>query len=193
VATSPATSFDLRSVGVNLSMTPRVTYDGEVILDQLVVEKSGLGPSLNIAGQDLPTFTNRRASTTIRLRDGESSMLAGLIQEEDTNSRTSLPGLARVPILGSIFGHSFGNKTSLDVVMIITPHIIRSHELEPGDFKPRPAGTAQNPGISSVPSLLPPGTPPPPALAPPGTGTGWCRFRRSAAPGSRRPHPPPAR
>jgi general secretion pathway protein D len=170
VGTTPTTSFDLRQVGVNLSMTPRVTYDGEIILQDLLVEKSAVGPFVDIAGQSLPTFTSRRATTALRLRDGESSMLAGLLEDEQITTNRGLPGITSLPILRNIFGFTNRTGSQTDVVMVITPRIVRSHEFAPEDFRPRYVGTAQNPGAGTVPTLISPGAPPPPPLAPPGTG-----------------------
>ena len=62
-------------------MTPRVTFDGDVILE-LSVESSTLGADVNIAGQNLPSFGTRKVETKIRLRDGESTLLAGLLRED---------------------------------------------------------------------------------------------------------------
>ncbi len=91
VATQPQVSYTYRQVGVNLQITPRVTYQDEIVL-QLMVEKSGQGQNVDVAGQSLPSFVTRRATTELRLRDGESNLLAGLLKEEDTNTLTSLPG-----------------------------------------------------------------------------------------------------
>ena len=75
-AMNPMTSFTYRSVGVNVAVTPRVTYDGDIILD-LEVESSTKGSDVNIAGQNLPSFGSRKVTTRMRLRDGESNLLAG--------------------------------------------------------------------------------------------------------------------
>ena len=77
-AVNPLTSFQYRPVGVNVEVTPRVTYTGDIILD-LTVESSTKGSDVNIAGQSLPSFGSRRVKTTMRLRDGESNLLAGLL------------------------------------------------------------------------------------------------------------------
>ena len=68
---NPLTSYQYRPVGVILTMTPRVTYENEIILD-LSVENSTVGPPINVAGQSLPTFGTRKVVTRLRLRDGES-------------------------------------------------------------------------------------------------------------------------
>ncbi len=63
-------------------MTPRATFENEIILD-LEVENSTLGPPILVAGQSLPTFGTRKVATRLRLRDGESNLLAGLLREQD--------------------------------------------------------------------------------------------------------------
>ena len=79
-AFNPLTSFQYRPVGVILRMTPRVTYEDEIILD-LEVENSTLGPPISVGGQSMPTFGTRNVETRLRLRDGESNLLAGLLRQ----------------------------------------------------------------------------------------------------------------
>jgi general secretion pathway protein D len=81
-ASIPQSSFNYRPVGINMEILPRVTYDGEIILE-LTVENSALGPSIDVAGQSVPSFTSRKVQTKLRLREGESNLLAGLVREED--------------------------------------------------------------------------------------------------------------
>ena len=95
-AFNPLTSFEYRPIGVVISMTPRVTFEQEIVLD-LEVENSTLGPPILVAGQSLPTFGTRRVTTRLRLRDGESNLLAGLIRREDRRTLRGLPGLLRLP------------------------------------------------------------------------------------------------
>ena len=75
----PAVVVQLPDVGVNIEMTPRVTYEGEIILD-LTVESSASAPNISVAGQDVPSFGSRKVKTRLRLREGESNLLAGLLQ-----------------------------------------------------------------------------------------------------------------
>jgi general secretion pathway protein D len=166
VPTVPQVSYQYQQIGVNLNMTPRVTYQDEIILDPLVVDKSGLGPNMDVAGQSLPTFVNRTASTAMRLRDGESNLLAGLIREEDRELARSLPGISQIPILRSFFGNTTSTSDSSDIIMIVTPHIIRSREITTDDLKPLYVGTSTNLGAGTTPSLISPTAPPPPALGP---------------------------
>ena len=92
-ATIPQSSYTYRSVGVNVEVTPRVTYEGEIILE-LVVENSTLGGSIDVGGQSAPTFGTRKVTTKLRMREGESNLLAGLLREDDRRSLSRLPGAA---------------------------------------------------------------------------------------------------
>jgi general secretion pathway protein D len=145
-----------------------VTYQDEIILENLQLEKSGLGPNLDVGGQTFPTFVTRTAQTTLRLRDGESNLLAGLIRDETQRTATGFPGITGLPILRSIFGNTQDAQDQTDVVMIITPRIIRSHELTADDFKAQFVGVGQNFGSGGVPQLISGDAPPPPGIVPPG-------------------------
>ena len=167
VGVNPLTSFEYRSVGVNLIMTPRVTYENEIILD-LEVENSTLGPSINVAGQALPTFGTRRVITTLRLRDGESNLLAGLLREEDRRSLRGFPGILRLPIIKQLLSANDESIKQTDIIMLLTPRIVRTHELTQEDVDPIFIGTQNNIGVTGPPPLIAraPAVPPTPADAP---------------------------
>ena len=154
IANVPTTSVNYQSVGVNLLFTPRVTYQDEVVLESFRLEKSGLGNNIDVAGQSFPTIVQRNAQGAIRLRDGESTLIAGLLREDDRTVQKSLPGFSKIPILRSLFGNADNQRDQTDLVMIVTPHIVRSHELSPQDLKPLYIGTGQNLGSSAVPPLI---------------------------------------
>ena len=155
VAVNPLTSFEYRAVGVNLLMTPRVTYDNEIILD-LEVENSTLGANINVAGQALPTFGTRRVITRLRLRDGESNLLAGLLREEDRRSLRGFPGILNLPIIRQLFSSNDQSISSTDIIMLLTPRIVRTHELTQQDVSPIFIGTQQNMGVTGPPPLIAP-------------------------------------
>ena len=168
IANVPTTQVQYRRVGVNLIFTPRVTYQDEIILENLQLEKSGLGPNLDVGGQTFPTFVTRTAQTTLRLRDGESNLLAGLIADETRKTSTGFPGITGLPILRNMFGNTQDENNQTDLVMIITPRIIRSHELTADDLKAKFVGVGQNFGSGAVPPLISPDAPPPPGIVPQG-------------------------
>ncbi len=113
----------------------------------------------------LPTFGNREIKNQIRLRDGETSMLAGLIRDDERKSLDGIPGLSDLPLVGRMFGHSQKTSTQTDIVLTLTPHIVRVLDLTEADLRPfrvsRDSGTVTSP-IDIPNSLLPP----PPAAAP---------------------------
>jgi type II secretory pathway component GspD/PulD (secretin) len=129
LATVPSSSFNYKDVGVNIEMTPRVTYDGEIVLDGFSVESSALGASISVAGQDVPSFSSRKVTTKLRLREGESTLLAGLLKDEQRKVLTGFPGIMQMPVLRSLFGQTNDQVSQSDIVMLLTPHIVRTHEL----------------------------------------------------------------
>jgi hypothetical protein len=197
-ASIPQSSFNYRPVGVNIAMTPRVTYEGEIVLD-LTIESSTLGPSISVAGQDVPSFSSRKVKTRLRLREGESNLLAGLLRDDQRKQLTGFPGVINVPVLRSLFGASQDTINQTDIVMLLTPHIVRTHELTANDLAPIYMGTQQNVGLSGPPPLIatPPAEAPPAAPAPnpeatiPGAAQpGPARPPVGAAPGVPPSNPP---
>ena len=148
VAQQPVTSFEYKNVGVNIDITPRVHHDGDVTL-VLKLEISSLGPLF----QNNPTFRSRTVNTTIRLRDGETNVLAGLISDEERTSLTGLPGLASVPVLGRLFSHNRSEGLETDIVMTLTPHIVRQTTLTEEDLRSFSVGTETSPLLFEVPSI----------------------------------------
>jgi type II secretory pathway component GspD/PulD (secretin) len=172
-AFNPLTSFTYRPVGVNIQVTPRVTFEGDVMLD-LTVESSTLGQDINIAGQNLPSFGSRKVQTRLRLRDGESNLLAGLLREEERRTLRGVPGLLRLPILRNLFASNDNEIFQTDIVMLLTPRIVRTQELTLQDVSPIFIGSQQSLGLGGPPPLIAvPGGPDadvPPAPAPPAGG-----------------------
>jgi general secretion pathway protein D len=169
-ANIPQSSFTYKDVGVNIAMTPRVTYEGEVILD-LSLESNNLGPNISVAGQDVPSFGSRRVKTRLRLREGESNLLAGLLRDDQRKILTGFPGLIRVPGLRSLFGATSDEISQTDIVMLLTPHIVRTHELTVEDLAPMFIGTAANVGLTGPPPLIQPPAVEEPAAAQPAPTT----------------------
>ena len=132
---------------MNLDIEPRVTYDGDIIL-KLALEISAKGPDQNVAGQNLPSFFSRKVETRLRLRDGESNLLAGLLRENERKSLKGFPGISHVPILRELFASNDKEIVQTDIVMLLTPHIVRTHALTQKDFAPVFVGTQDNLGLA---------------------------------------------
>jgi general secretion pathway protein D len=147
VSQQPITSFEYKNVGVNIDITPRVHHDGEVSL-QLKLDISAVGPA---GYQGLPTFSSRTLTSVIRLRDGETNILAGLIRDDERSSLSGLPGLASVPILGRLFAHNRNEVTQTDIVMTLTPHIVRRPDLKEDDLRSFLVGGEASPLLFDVP------------------------------------------
>jgi type II secretory pathway component GspD/PulD (secretin) len=167
---NPLTSFNYRPVGVNIQVTPRVTFEGDVILD-LIVENSTLGQDINVAGQNLPSFGSRKVQTRLRLRDGESNLLAGLLREEERRSLRGIPGLLRLPVLRSLLASNDSEIKQTDIVMLLTPRIVRTQELTFQDVSPIFIGSQQSLGLGGPPPLIAAPEPAPSTPVAPGAMT----------------------
>ena len=127
----PITSFNYVDIGVNIEITPHIHHDGDVSLD-LAIEVS------NISGTGfggLPTFGNRSIITTIRLHDGETNILAGLIRDDERVVLEGVPGLSDLPIIGRLFARNELETQQTDIIVTLTPRIIRVLELDESDLR----------------------------------------------------------
>jgi type II secretory pathway component GspD/PulD (secretin) len=188
-AFNPLTSFTYRPVGVNVEITPRVTFEGDIILE-LLIENSALGDGLTIAGQNLPSFTSRKVVTKLRLRDGESNLLAGLLQEGERRSLKGFPYVLRLPVIKQLFSANDNTIEQTDIVMLLTPRIVRTHELTARDLTPIFIGTQQNLALSGPPSPLGQDPADPAAAAAPGAATPGAPPPGATAPAQNPPGAP---
>jgi general secretion pathway protein D len=189
---NPLTSFTYRPVGVTVQMTPRVSIEGDIQL-KLMIESSNLGAGITIAGQELPSFGSRRVETDLRLREGESTLLAGLLQETQRKQLSGLPWVMHLPVIKQLFSNNDNSIQQSDVVMLLTPRIVRSREFSAADLGPIFIGTQSNLGLSGPPPLIgqqaAAAEPAPGAAAAPAPGPGPAG--QTGAPGSV-PAPPAA-
>jgi general secretion pathway protein D len=162
----PITSFNYENIGVNIDITPRMHHDDEVSL-ALRIEVSSISGT-GFGG--LPTFGNRSINTVIRLRDGETNLLAGLIRDEEREVLSGVPGLSDLPIVGRLFAHTKRETQETDIVMTLTPRIVRVLELTESDLLPFRVGRDGDGGGAldlPVPVVIPPANPiPQPGPAP---------------------------
>jgi pilus assembly protein CpaC len=126
VSATGTPSFAYQPYGVGLSFTPTVLNAG---LINLVIkpEVSEIDPTttVTIAGTVVPGLTVRRAATTLELRDGQSFLLGGLLQDSGTTAQDQLPWVGNLPVLGALFRSSQYQKNETDLVILVTPHIVR--------------------------------------------------------------------
>ena len=157
VAQQAITSFNYQNIGVNIDITPRTHHDDDVSLTLKVAVTNISGTGF----QGLPTFGNREINTIIRLRDGETNMLAGLIRDDERQSLEGVPGLIDLPLVGRLFAHSQKTTNQTDIILTLTPHIIRLLDLSEADLRPFRVGRDSLAPIAELP-LLPLEAPKPP-------------------------------
>jgi general secretion pathway protein D len=131
IAQQPVTSYAYQNIGVNLDVTPRMHHDNQVSLALKLEVSSISGAGFN----GLPTFGNRSVTTVIRLADGETNMLAGLIRDDERKVVRGIPGLSDIPGIGKIFAHNDSQMQETDVILTLTPHIIRVLDLSEEDLR----------------------------------------------------------
>jgi pilus assembly protein CpaC len=125
-------TIDYKRYGVGLAFTPTVLSEGLINL-RIEPEVSELDTShpVQVAGVSVPPLIVRRASTTVELRDGQSFVIGGLLQNNSTTDQQQLPWLGDLPVLGSLFRSAAYQKNETDLAIIVTPHIVRP--ISPGN------------------------------------------------------------
>jgi len=134
-------SVNYLDVGLTLNVEPTITLNNEVAIRiQLEVSKLGdLVTSQNSA--QAYRIGSRTASTMLQLKDGENQVLAGLINNEERSSGTKIPALGDLPILGRLFGSGHDENNRTEIVLSITPHLIRNLQRPPASASEFGAGT----------------------------------------------------
>jgi len=122
------TQFQYLDVGVNIDVTPHVHADREVTL-KITMEISSVVGQSSIGGISQPIIGQKKIEHEIRLKDGESSLIGGILDDSQTKSLAGIPGLAQIPILGYLFGQRTQDHSQDETVFAITPHIIRGTTL----------------------------------------------------------------
>jgi len=136
------TQFQYLDVGVNIDMTPTVHYDREISL-KMKVEVSSQNGSSTISGVTEPIFAQRSAEQTIQLKDGEPSLLAGILTRQDTMNVNGTPGLGELPFLKYFFASHDKIQQDDEIVFLIIPHIVRESILTDENTRAIYAGTGQ--------------------------------------------------
>jgi general secretion pathway protein D len=120
-------SIEYRETGVILQVTPHVGADGLVTLD-VAQEVSGVQSEVTTTGIDSPTFSERAVTSRVSIQDGQTIGLAGLISDSDSHGNQGIPYLKNVPLLGDLFGNQNNERTRTELLVLITPHVVRTQE-----------------------------------------------------------------
>ena len=136
------TQFTYQDVGVNIDMTPTIHNDDEVSM-KLKVEVSTEEAPQSVGGISQPVFGQRSVQQVIQLKNGEPSMLAGLVQKQDTNNITGTPGLGELPFFKYFFSSHDKTQTSDEIVFLLIPHIVRESVVTDENTRIIDTGTSQ--------------------------------------------------
>jgi len=134
----PISTTEYRDVGIVIQATPRVHHDGMITL-QLGVEVTAVQEGSGAEGQ--PVFTARTLTTTLRLQEGETNLLAGLLRDDERVTYRGLPIISEIPLLRDLFGSTQRDVLQTDIVMSITPYIVRMADIDAEDLEAVYVGT----------------------------------------------------
>jgi len=145
-----ATSVSYLDVGLKLDVEPQVYLTDDVQI-KVGLEVSNIVEQVTVGASTNPTVAfrigTRNANTVLQLRDGETQILAGLINDEDRRSSQRIPGLGDIPLLSRIFGSSTDNRVKNEIVLLITPRIVRNITRPEGLEPEMAVGTDAQPGM----------------------------------------------
>ncbi len=123
-----ATGVQYRQTGVTLMVQPRISASGTVTMD-ITQEVSTPGVSVPVGvNESAPSFPKAVITNTFYVKDGDTVAIAGLIRNSDDNGRRGIPFLSEIPILGSLFGTTSRVAKRTELIILITPHVIQTHE-----------------------------------------------------------------
>jgi general secretion pathway protein D len=199
------TQFTYLDIGVNVELTPRVHDNGDVSL-HVDLEISSVDGTVNLGGISEPIIAQKKVTNDIRLREGEVSLLGGLIDVEEDTTKTGVPGLVDIPLLGRLFRSDSITKTRSELMIALVPHVVRrpvytAENLRTIDVgtantihlsyapKPDDGGAASGPGVVLTPAPPPDSAPSP--FTPPAQWGGPPGLPSSAAPVQTPVAPPP--
>ncbi len=140
-------SVNYLDVGLKLEVTPEIHVNGEVTI-AIDLEVSNVVKEIrSTTGLLAYQIGTRNASTVLRLRDGETQALAGLLKDEQNTNAAGIPGLGTLPGIGRLFSNQTHTGGRSEVVLLITPRIVRSMPTPPADVIEFPSGTADSPSV----------------------------------------------
>jgi len=186
------TQFTYLDVGVNVEIQPHVHENGDVSL-HVDLDISSVTGQVNLGGINEPIIGQRKIQQDIRLREGEVNLIGGLLSTQDNKTKTGVPGLASIPILGKLFSGDSVDRERDEIMIALVPHVVRRPDITPENVRgvaSGPQGTvtlrraavapqenfqapaaAENPAPASLPgdhAAAQPSAPAAPAAVPPG-------------------------
>src|SRR5262245_5716149 len=151
-ATGTVDNIQYRDVGLVIDVTPTITNEGYVQV-KMKLESSNVEPGGSDASLT-PSFSKRQLTTISRVQDGVTAVVASVKQDNKGDSRVTIPGVGMIPILGRLFTTPRQTSNQSDIVITVTPHIIRPAEIKPEDHYARFAGTQQSGITQSIDEVI---------------------------------------
>jgi len=137
------TQFTYIDVGVNVNITPRIHPNHEVSL-KVALEVSQVTGTATIGGIQQPIIGQNKIEHDIRLREGEANILGGLFTKTDSKTVNGWPGLAQIPLMKYLFADNKVDHAQSDILIVLTPRIVRLPDWTRGDLRPISSGVEQN-------------------------------------------------
>ena len=134
--------------GLTLKFTPQVFPNLDVQVKMSIESKDVFNPSLT------PTFIERTITGTARIQNNKTMMLVSLAQDKDADGKQGLPLVGLIPILGRLFASPSHDNRKTDIVIAVTPRVLRAPAVTPEDERPRPSGTLQTPTQGSLEAMI---------------------------------------
>jgi general secretion pathway protein D len=191
------TQFQYKDVGVNVDITPRVHGQDEVTL-HVELEISTVRDRIDIGGIAQPVIGQRKAILDLRIREGEVSLIGGLMQDQDTKSVSGVPGLGNIPLLRRLFTSESIERNQSELLIALVPHVVRTPGITDLNLKGVAAGSDTVVRLSYAPPEAPAPEPPKPAQAKPEAAAPQPAPAPAAPPAPKpeaaepKPAPPPA-
>ena len=189
------TQFTYLDIGVNVEITSHVHDNGDISL-HVNLEISNVTGQANLGGINEPIIGQRKLDQDIRLREGEISLLGGLLNQSDTKTKTGVPGLANIPILGRLFSGDSVDRERDELVIALVPHIVRRPDITAENMRAVASGPQNQVTVKRAPKPVEPDLEPPPedvaAPAAPAANKPAAQPAPGALPAAPVPAPPPA-
>jgi general secretion pathway protein D len=134
------TQFQYFDIGVNMEITPTIHYNGDLSL-KVKVEITSQNGTTSISGVDEPIIGQQSVEEMIRLKQGESNILGGLLQDRSNRSASGTPGLGELPLLKYLFSTQKTEVQHEEIVFLLTPHLVREVQLDPSNLRRIDTGT----------------------------------------------------
>jgi general secretion pathway protein D len=143
------TQFQYIDVGVDMTITPTVHFDNDVTLKSKI-EISATNGYSTIEGVQEPIITQRIVDHTVRLRDGEASLLGGFLQRQTTWTISGTPGLGELPLIKYLFSTQQKEVATDEIVFLMIPHIVSQEQISPGDVQEIDTGTGNEVAVRQI-------------------------------------------